>query len=74
MPKVHWLGSAHELIDSEMVCGTADRRSLFGRKIAIHYGAREFLLAPVGFLSQRFFLGTTASVDLELLASAYYLV
>ncbi len=52
MRKVHWLGAAHELVEGESVLGTADRQSLFGREIAISYGAREYRLAPEGFLSQ----------------------
>ena len=97
MQKVHWLGNAHELIVGELVRGTADRQSLFGREFAIHYGGREYQLAPEGFLgqgwhltddqgtllvelrprgilNQGFFLRTTGSVDVELLAFAYYLV
>lgn len=97
MQRVHWLGSAHELIDGEVVRGTADRQSLFSGEMAISYGGREYLLAPAGFLSQDwyltddegrrlvelqprgilgqgFFLMTAGSVDVELLAFAYYLV
>jgi hypothetical protein len=97
MQKIHWLGSARELIDGDVVHGTADRQSLFSREIAIAYGGREYLLAPAGFLSkdwyltddegrrlvalqprgilsQDFFLMTAGSVDVELLAFAYYLV
>jgi hypothetical protein len=35
MKKVHWLGSAHELIDGETVRGTVDGQSPLSREIAI---------------------------------------
>lgn len=52
MQKPHWLGSAHELVDGEVVRGTADRRGLFRRDIAIHFDGEEYTLEPQGFFSQ----------------------
>jgi hypothetical protein len=80
MQKVHWLGSSHELIDGEMVRGTADRQSLFSREIDISYGGWEYLLAPAGFLSQGWYLTDdegTQLVELQprgILSQGFFLI
>ena len=56
MQKVHWLGSAHELVDGQVVRGTADKPSLLSRDIIIDFYGRQYLLAPEGVLSQGWYL------------------
>jgi hypothetical protein len=59
MRKVHWLGSSHELIEGEVVRGTADRRGLLCRGMVIHFKGQEYLLEPEGLLSQGWYLTDT---------------
>lgn len=56
MRKVHWLGSAHELLEGPIVRGTADRRGLLCREMVIQFDGTKYLLEPGGFLSQGWYL------------------
>jgi hypothetical protein len=56
MQKTHWLGSAHELVEAEIVRGRGDRPGLFRRDIAIWFDGQEYSLEPEGFLSQGWYL------------------
>ena len=56
MQKTHWLGTAHELVEGEIVRGTADRRGLLSRDMVICFDGRDYTLEPEGLLSQGWFL------------------
>lgn len=56
MRKVHWLGSSHELVEGNVVRGTADRRGLLHREMVIQFRGQEYLLQPEGLLSQGWYL------------------
>ena len=56
MQKTHWLGTAHELVEGELVRGRGDRPGLFRRDIAIWFDGEEYSLEPEGFLSQDWYL------------------
>jgi hypothetical protein len=56
MQKTHWLGTAHELIEGEIVRGWADRPGLFRRDLVVQFDGREYSLEPEGLLSQGWFL------------------
>lgn len=56
MRKIHWLGTAHELLERETVRGTADRRGLFHREMVIRFDGLEYLLEPAGLFSQGWYL------------------
>jgi hypothetical protein len=63
MRKTSWLGSSHELLDGELVRGTAERRGLLSRGTLIHLDNRTYVLEPEGLLSRGWHLldadGTT---------------
>jgi hypothetical protein len=54
--QIHWLGSAHELLEGEIVRGTADRRGLFHRGMVIQFDGLQYLLEPAGLLSPGWYL------------------
>jgi len=56
MQKTHWLGSAHEVVEGEDVRGTADRRGLLSRDIALQFDGQDYTLQPEGLLRQGWFL------------------
>jgi hypothetical protein len=56
MQKTHWLGTAHELIEGEVVRGLADRPGLFRRDITIQFEGREYSLEPAGLLNWDWYL------------------
>ncbi len=56
MQKTHWLGSAHELVDGQIVRGRADRPGLFRWDIAIRFDGRDYSLEPAGLLSWDWYL------------------
>jgi hypothetical protein len=56
MQKTRWFGSAHELVDGEMVRGTADRPRLLSRDIVIHLDGHEYLLEPEGLFRRGWYL------------------
>jgi hypothetical protein len=66
--KTSWLGSSHQLLDGELVRGTADRRGLFSRDILIHVNGQDYVLEPKGIFSWGWLLvdaeGTTV-VEIE---------
>jgi hypothetical protein len=67
MQKTHWLGSAHEFIEGEVVRGTADRQGLFKREIDVQFDGQEYVLEPTGVLSRGWYLvGAAGTVLLEI--------
>lgn len=97
MRKRHWLGSAHEMIDGDLVRGEGDRPGLLRRDIAVQFDGQEYSLEPEGLLKQGWFLldadrnvlmeiqprgvfkqgaylDLRSSIELDLVAFAYYLV
>lgn len=56
MRKTHWLGTAHELVESEIVRGRADRPGLLRQDIAVQFDGRQYSLEPEGLLSWGWFL------------------
>jgi hypothetical protein len=56
MQKTHWLGTAHELVDGEVVRGRGDRPGLFRRDLAIWFDGEEYTLEPEGLLSRGWYL------------------
>ncbi len=56
MQKTHWLGTAHELVEGELVRGRGDRPGLLPRDIAIWFDGQEYSLEPEGILSRGWYL------------------
>jgi hypothetical protein len=56
MQKTHWLGTAHELVEGEVVRGRGDRPGLFRRDLAIWFDGEEYSLEPEGLLSRGWYL------------------
>jgi hypothetical protein len=56
MQRTHWLGSAHELLQGQVVRGTADRPGLLRRDIAIHFNGQPYSLEPEGAFSRGWYL------------------
>jgi hypothetical protein len=56
MQKTHWLGTAHEFVDGDLVRGTADRPGLFRQDIAIRFDGLAYSLQPEGLFKQGWFL------------------
>jgi hypothetical protein len=56
MQKTHWWAGAHELIDGEIVRGTADRAGFFRRDMIVQFDGQEYGLEPEGFFKQGWYL------------------
>lgn len=56
MHKTHWLGTAHELVEGDVVHGTADRPGCFRTDLAIWFRGREYRLEPAGTFSDGWYL------------------
>lgn len=56
MQKPHWLGTAHEFVDGNLVRGTADRPGLFRQDITIRFDGKAYSLEPEGIFKQGWFL------------------
>jgi hypothetical protein len=52
MQKAHWLDSAHELVEGQVVRGTARRSGLLRRAITIQLDGQEYVLEPQGIFNQ----------------------
>ena len=52
MHKSHWLSTSYELVEGEIVRGTADRSSLFDRGVVLQLDGRQYRLDPTGWLSR----------------------
>lgn len=61
MQKTHWLGTAHELVEGELVRGRGDRPGLLRRDIAIWFDDQEYSLEPEGLLSRGWYLVDASS-------------
>lgn len=48
--KVHWLGTAHEMLVGRSVLGTADRPGVLSQDIVIDFRGRQYRLQPEGVL------------------------
>lgn len=64
MQKTHWLGSAHEVIEGEMVRGTADRRGLFRRDIIVQFDGQDYTLEPEGAFKRAWYLNDASGLTL----------
>ena len=64
MQKTSWLGNAHEVVDGEMIRGTADRPSLLSREFVIQFDGREYRLEPEGLFSRGWYLTDTQGATL----------
>ncbi len=56
MHKVHWLGTAHEMLDGGTVRGSADRPGVFGRDLIIDFEGQQYRLRPEGILKDGWYL------------------
>lgn len=97
MQKRHWLGTAYEMVEGDIVRGEADRPGLFRRDISVRFDGRDYSLEPEGLLKLGWFLLDAgrnvvleiqprgvfkegaylilhSSIELDLVAFAYYLV
>ena len=64
MRKVHWLGSAHEMLDGDFVRGTADRSEFLSQDLNIEFDGQQFRLAPEGILNDGWYLADAAGTEL----------
>jgi len=56
MQKTHWLGTAHELVEGDVVRGTADQVGLLRQDLSIRFEGRIYALEPKGLFSQAWIL------------------
>jgi hypothetical protein len=56
MQRTHWLGSAHQLLQGEVVRATADQPGLLRRDIAIQFDGQPHSLEPGGAFSRGWYL------------------
>jgi hypothetical protein len=52
MRKVHWLGTAYELLEGEKLRALADRSRLLSRDFAIDFNGQQYRLEAEGWLGQ----------------------
>ena len=64
MQKTHWLGSAHELVEGEIVRGRADRPGLFRRDMTVWFEGQEYSLEPGRLLSRDWYLVDAGGIRL----------
>jgi hypothetical protein len=56
MQKTHWLGTAHQLVEGDVVRGTADGVGLLRQDLAIQFEGRAYSLQPKGLFNQAWVL------------------
>jgi len=64
MRKVHWLGTAHEMLDGSAVRSSADRPGFLSRDLIIDFDAQQYRLQPEGTLKDGWFLTDAADTRL----------
>lgn len=64
MRKVHWLGTAHEMLDGGAVRSSADRPGFLSRDLIIDFDGQQYRLQPEGILKDGWFLTDAADTRL----------
>ena len=64
MRKMHWMGTAHELLIGKIKCASADRAGLLKRDILIDYDGRRYRFQPEGALKGGWYLTDEAGTRL----------
>jgi hypothetical protein len=64
MEKTHWLGSAHQLVEGNVVRATADLPGLLRQDYAIQFEGQDYVLEPEGIFKMGWVLADAAGTTL----------
>ncbi len=64
MRKMHWLDTAHEVLDGSTLRGSADRPGTFSRDLIIDFEGQQYRLQPEGILKDGWYLTDAAGTRL----------